>query len=165
MLLRWGGCSQWTAKNTDNQQSSEILNHDESWTRTLRLLRWMLRAHQINSAKYSKANINLLFLFIVCLVLLVSFSFYGNYLANCFLFICLRARRTETGSKGKHFKHKWPKMFTKAKCFHSCACFCFNCDLVFLTVAFSFPLQHAKNVWALEKFCHKSNWVGIRSEK
>ena len=59
----------------------------------------------LNSAKYLK--VNLLFLFIVCLVLLISFSFYGNYFAKCnFLFICLCATRTETGSKDEHSKHK-----------------------------------------------------------
>ena len=62
----------------------------------------VLRAHHLNSAEYLK--VNLLFLFIVRLVLLVSFSF---YLAKCnFLFIFLRARRTETGSKYEHSKHK-----------------------------------------------------------
>ena len=65
----------------------------------------MLRAHHLNSAKYLK--VNLLFLFIVCLVLLVSVSFYGNYVAKCnFLFICLRATRTEIGSKDEYSKHK-----------------------------------------------------------
>ena len=112
MLQRWDGCFQWTARNTENQQNSKILNHDESWTRTLWLLKSALRGHHLNSAKYLK--VNLLFLFIAGLVLIVSFSFYGNNLANCFLFICLRARRAETGSKDEHSKHKWPKMFTKA---------------------------------------------------
>ena len=125
MLLRWGGCSRWTARNTENQQNSEILSHRASWTGPLQLLKSVLRAHHLNSAKYLKGN--LLLLFIVCLVLLVSFSFYGNYLAKCnFLFICLRARRTETGSKSEHSKHKLiTEKFYKGK----------NVSIVMLSVA------------------------------
>ena len=37
MLLRWSCCSQWSPRNTENQQNSKTLNHhnDESWTSTL----------------------------------------------------------------------------------------------------------------------------------
>ena len=102
MLRRWCSCSQRTARDTENQENSQIMNHDESWTRTLRLLRLVLRAHQLNS-EYLK--VNLLFLFIVCLFLLVLFSFYGNYIANSLsLVICPRVGTTETWSKRWNFQ-------------------------------------------------------------
>ena len=47
------------------------------------------------------------------------------------------------------------KCLQRQKYFHSYAC----CRFVFPTAAFSFPLQHAKNFWALETFSRKSKLV------
>ena len=97
LFLRWGGCCLQTTRNTENQQSSEKLNHSESWTRALRLLKSVLRAHHLNSAEYSKVNLPFLSMFACFCLFLISFMVIIFQLH--IFFLCPRVLGTETGSK------------------------------------------------------------------
>ena len=63
-------------------EKQRILNHGgENRTRTQRLLKSVLRAHHFIANILSKCSVPV---YIVCLFLLVSFSFYGNFFASSY---------------------------------------------------------------------------------
>ena len=145
------------------------VNHQEYWesTKQKNIEPWwelnkksVLRAHHSNSAEY--LTVNLLFLYIVCLVLIVSYSIYGNYFANCLQFICLRARSTETGSKGWTFQTQWQIKFSAKANLFPWLCLLSLCVPYNSSLFLSFPVRQ-KLLDVGKKNCLKSKLLSVTS--
>ena len=119
MLLRWGGCSQWAAKKRENQENSEILNHGgESWTRTQRFLKSVLRAHHFIANILSKSSVPVYCLFVFACFFFLLWQFFCIFLFSVYSSLL---QGTETGSKDEHSKNKLQNTnFTKATKFYAC---------------------------------------------
>ena len=103
MLLRWSCCSQWSPRNTENQQNSKTLNHhnDESWTSTLD---WIDQC-------YVLISLNSKYLYCSCFT--VAGYFLMSFPFMVVILVCFPSRTNFPLKKKNHHHLYWGNFFRK----------------------------------------------------